>query len=73
MRFLPWRGRQGQPELSAPNLTDAIWLYGSGEEAILRRWYDSQAGRHTSLGARLGDVRESELAVFVRYRWSGGE
>ena len=28
---------KGNPQLGAPNLTDGIWLHGSGEEAILER------------------------------------
>ncbi|HMM63473.1 MAG TPA: cytochrome-c oxidase, cbb3-type subunit III [Mesorhizobium sp.] len=63
---------KGNRELGAPNLTDAIWLYGSGEEAIAAQVRAPKLGVMPAWGARLGDVKVKELAVFV-HSLGGGE
>ncbi|MGB3832189.1 MAG: cytochrome-c oxidase, cbb3-type subunit III [Mesorhizobium sp.] len=63
---------KGNRDLGAPNLTDAIWLYGSGEEAIAAQVRAPKLGVMPAWGARLGDVKVKELAVFV-HSLGGGE
>lgn len=63
---------KGSRELGAPDLTDAIWLYGSGEADIARQ---IRAPRHGVMPAwlgRLGDTTVKELAVYV-HSLGGGE
>ena len=36
LRRLPRRGGKGNHEVGAPNLTDAIWLYGSDKATIMQ-------------------------------------
>ena len=63
---------KGNRELGAPDLTDAIWLYGSGEAAIAAQVRRPEAWRHAGLGGRLGDTTVKELAVYV-HSLGGGE
>lgn len=63
---------KGNRELGAPDLTDAIWLYGSGETAIAAQ---VRAPRHGVMPAwigRLGEIKVKELAVYV-HSLGGGE
>ncbi|MDW6024815.1 cytochrome-c oxidase, cbb3-type subunit III [Mesorhizobium sp. BAC0120] len=63
---------KGNRELGAPNLTDAIWLYGKGEAAIAAQVRAPKHGIMPAWGARLGDTTVKELAVFV-HSLGGGE
>lgn len=63
---------KGNRELGAPDLTDAIWLYGSGERAIAQQVRAPKNGVMPAWGARLGDVKVKELAVYV-HSLGGGE
>jgi cytochrome c oxidase cbb3-type subunit 3 len=63
---------KGNQELGAPNLTDAIWLYGSGEAAIAAQVRSPRHGVMPAWGARLGDTTVKELTVFV-HSLGGGE
>jgi cytochrome c oxidase cbb3-type subunit 3 len=63
---------QGNQELGAPNLTDAIWLYGSGEAAVAAQVKAPHHGVMPAWGARLGDSTVKELTVFV-HSLGGGE
>lgn len=63
---------KGNKEMGAPNLTDAIWLYGSGEEAIAAQVRAPRAGVMPAWETRLGDAAVKELAAFV-YSLGGGE
>jgi cytochrome c oxidase cbb3-type subunit III len=63
---------KGNKELGAPDLTDAIWLYGSGEAAIAAQVTAPKQGVMPSWGARLGETRVKELAVYV-HSLGGGE
>lgn len=65
-------GGEGERELGAPNLADALWLYGSSEAEIAQQ---IQAPRHGVMPAwsdRLGDDTVKKLAVFI-YSLGGGE
>lgn len=63
---------KGNRELGAPDLTDAIALYGSGEADIAAQVRAPKHGAMPGWGARLGDVKVKELAVFV-HSLGGGE
>jgi len=59
-------------DMGAPDLADAIWLYGSGEKAIVQQMTHPRNSVMPAWGARLGDVTVKELAVFV-YSLGGGQ
>lgn len=63
---------KGNKELGAPNLTDAIWLYGPGETAIAAQVRAPKHGVMPAWGARLGETKVKELAVYV-HSLGGGE
>lgn len=63
---------KGNRDLGAPNLADAIWLKGSGEEAIIRQITAPSHGVMPAWTARLGDTTVKQLAVFV-HSLGGGE
>ncbi|MGX5832125.1 cytochrome-c oxidase, cbb3-type subunit III [Mesorhizobium sp. 43Arga] len=63
---------KGNRELGAPDLTDAIWLYGSGESAIAAQVRAPKQGVMPAWGARLGETKVKELAVYV-HSLGGGE
>ncbi len=63
---------KGNREMGAPNLTDAIWLYGSGEDAIIRQVSHPKHGVMPAWEARLGDTTVKQLAIFV-HSLGGGE
>ncbi len=65
------QGRGGR-QVGAPNLADAIWLYGPGEEAIERQVESPRHGVMPAWQARLGDTTVKELTVFV-HSLGGGE
>ena len=56
---------RGNAELGAPDLTDAIWLYGSGAEEIARQIRAPRHGVMPGWQARLGDATVKELTVYV--------
>ncbi|KAA3448378.1 cytochrome-c oxidase, cbb3-type subunit III [Mesorhizobium sp. SARCC-RB16n] len=63
---------KGGREVGAPDLTDAIWLYGSGESAIAAQVRAPRQGVMPAWGARLGETKVKELAVYV-HSLGGGE
>lgn len=63
---------KGNKELGGPDLTDAIWLYGSGEAAIAAQVRAPKMGVMPAWGARLGETKVKELAVYV-HSLGGGE
>lgn len=63
---------KGNKEMGAPNLTDAIWLYGEGEVAIAAQIRAPRAGVMPAWDARLGETTVKELAAFV-HSLGGGE
>ncbi|MBB5576552.1 MULTISPECIES: cytochrome-c oxidase, cbb3-type subunit III [Rhizobium] len=56
---------KGKFEVGAPNLADAIWLKGKGEDAIIRQVTAPKHGVMPAWSARLGDTTVKELTVFV--------
>ncbi|ETA71285.1 MULTISPECIES: cytochrome-c oxidase, cbb3-type subunit III [Mesorhizobium] len=63
---------KGNREFGAPDLTDAIWLYGSGEAAIAAQVRAPKHGLMPAWIDRLGETRVKELAVYV-HSLGGGE
>lgn len=62
----------GEPTMGAPNLADAIWLYGSTEAEIATQIRKPQHGVMPAWQARLGEVTVKQLAVYV-YSLGGAE
>ncbi|GAB4348039.1 MAG: cytochrome-c oxidase, cbb3-type subunit III [Oricola sp.] len=56
---------QGTPELGAPNLSDAIWLYGGTHADIVAQVTSPKQGVMPAWGGRLGDTTVKQLAVYV--------
>ncbi len=56
---------KGKLEVGAPNLADAIWLKGAGEDAIIRQVTAPKHGVMPAWSGRLGDTTVKELTVFV--------
>ncbi|OWV84670.1 cytochrome-c oxidase, cbb3-type subunit III [Rhizobium sp. R693] len=56
---------KGKADMGAPNLADAIWLKGRGEDAIIRQVNSPKHGMMPAWSARLGETAVKELTVFV--------
>jgi cytochrome c oxidase cbb3-type subunit 3 len=63
---------KGGREFGAPNLTDAIVLYGSGVTAITQQVIAPKHGVMPGWSVRLGDATVKQLAVYV-HSLGGGE
>jgi cytochrome c oxidase cbb3-type subunit 3 len=63
---------KGNRELGAPNLTDAIWLYGSDKAIIVDGLWNGRGGVMPAWAARLDDSTVKALAVYV-HTLGGGE
>lgn len=63
---------RGNREMGAPDLADAIWLYGRGEAAIAAQVRNPKNGVMPAWGDRLGDTTVKELSIFV-HSLGGGE
>lgn len=63
---------EGIQELGAPNLTDAIWLYGSSVEAVTESIANGRAGVMPGWVDRLDPVTIKSLAVYV-HSLGGGQ
>jgi cytochrome c oxidase cbb3-type subunit III len=63
---------KGKRELGAPNLTDAIWLYGSDKATIVDGLWNGRGGIMPAWAGRLDDSTIKSLAVFV-HTLGGGE
>ncbi len=63
---------KGDPELGAPDLTDAIWLYGGTREDIVEVVSYSRRGVMPAWDGRLDPVTIKQLAVYV-HSLGGGE
>lgn len=56
---------EGMAEVGAPNLSDAIWLYGGTHEEIVAQINSPRQGVMPAWGDRLGETTVKQLAVFV--------
>ena len=63
---------QGGREFGAPKLNDAIWLYGSTKEDIIRQIGDPRHGVMPTWENRLSDDTIRQLAIYV-HSLGGGE
>ncbi len=63
---------KGVRELGAPNLTDAIWLYGSSHDAVFQSVWNGRSGVMPNWQGRLRDQEIKALAVYV-HSLGGGE
>lgn len=63
---------RGQRVLGAPNLTDAIWLYGGDRETLTQTVINSRYGVMPAWGDRLDPVTIKMLAAYV-HSLGGGE
>lgn len=63
---------RGEPALGAPDLTDAIWLYGSEVAEIAAQIRAPRHGVMPAWQARLGETTVKELAVYV-HSLGGGQ
>jgi cytochrome c oxidase cbb3-type subunit 3 len=62
----------GDREQGAPNLTDAIWLYGGSEEALLETVNNARFGVMPPWSTRLSEAEVRAVAAYV-YQLGGGE
>ncbi len=63
---------KGNQDLGAPNLTDAIWLYGGDRDTLRETIYYSRAGVMPGWRNRLDDTTIRALTVYV-HSLGGGE
>jgi cytochrome c oxidase cbb3-type subunit III len=63
---------KGNRELGAPNLTDAIWLYGGDEESIRKTIHDARYGVMPRWKEKLDPATIKMLAAYV-HSLGGGE
>ncbi len=62
----------GIRELGAPDLTDAIWLYGSSREDIAETIRDGRAGVMPNWNTKLSEAQISAVTAYV-HQLGGGE
>ena len=62
----------GNPELGAPNLADAIWLYGAARATVIRTITYSRAGAMPAWSTRLTEAEIRQVAHYV-HTLGGGE
>lgn len=62
----------GDRDFGAPNLADAIWLYGGDRETIHESVYEARFGVMPAWGQRLTQAEVNAAAVYVHTR-GGGE
>ena len=63
---------KGKRELGAPNLSDAIWLYGADKPSVVDGIWNGRGGVMPGWAGRLDDVTIKALAVYV-HSLGGGE
>ena len=63
---------KGNRETGAPNLTDAIWLYGSDKATIVEGLWNGRGGVMPAWAGRLDEPTIKALAVYV-FTLGGGE
>jgi cytochrome c oxidase cbb3-type subunit III len=63
---------KGNKELGAPDLTDAIWLYGNSRAAMIETVANGRAGVMPAWGTRLDPVTIKALTIYV-HSLGGGQ
>ncbi|MCU0831036.1 MAG: cytochrome-c oxidase, cbb3-type subunit III [Rhizobiaceae bacterium] len=56
---------EGLPEMGAPALNNAVWLYGGSQAELIAQINKPRHGVMPAWGPRLGDVTVKELATYV--------
>jgi cytochrome c oxidase cbb3-type subunit 3 len=56
---------KGNPQLGAPNLSDAIWLHGGSQDDIIETILKGRRGQMPAHGAFLGEARIHLLTAYV--------
>jgi len=62
----------GDPTLGAPNLADAIWLYGGDRDAVIESIAKARHGVMPAWGTRLSEAEIKQVAHYV-HSLGGGE
>ena len=62
----------GDPELGAPNLTDAIWLYGGDLDTVIETITNARFGVMPPWGQRLSEAEVKAVTLYV-HQLGGGE
>jgi cytochrome c oxidase cbb3-type subunit III len=65
-------GGKGNPETGAPNLTDAIWLYGSDKATIVEGLWNGRGGVMPAWANKLDEPTIKGVAVYV-FMLGGGQ
>lgn len=65
-------GGEGMEDQGAPNLADAIWLYGSGRETVVETITHSRYGVMPAWSTRLTEAQIKQVAHYV-HTLGGGE
>lgn len=63
---------KGGRSVGAPNLTDAIWLYGGARDDVYQTVYNARAGVMPAWSGRLNENTIRQLAIYV-HELGGGE
>ncbi len=63
---------EGMPEIGAPNIADAIWLYGGDAAAITETITNARFGVMPAWGERLSDADVRAVSIYV-HSLGGGE
>jgi len=63
---------EGIRELGAPNLTDAVWLYGGERASIIESVSNGRSGVMPAWGGRLDEGTINALTLYV-HSLGGGE
>ena len=56
---------RGRHEIGAPNLTDAIWLYGSDRASIIEGLWNGRGGMMPAWAGRLDESTMKALTIYV--------
>lgn len=62
---------KGDIDQGAPNLADAIWLYGSDYDAVRQSVYNARAGAMPNWNTRLSEAEIRAVSTFVHTRGGG--
>ncbi len=63
---------EGMPEIGAPNIADAIWLYGGDDAAITETITNARFGVMPAWGERLSEADVRAVSIYV-HSLGGGE
>ncbi|SEN56247.1 cytochrome c oxidase, cbb3-type, subunit III [Loktanella fryxellensis] len=64
-------GGGGNTDMGAPNLTHAVWLYGSDDASMVRTIWDGRQGRLPAWEDHLSLTERRILAVYLQHLGQG--